>query len=82
MAGAAARDPSASRRLPSSGPILARARTPVPPFRLCNAHTHTPSINFTAPPPLLLPAAVQALPSVKCIAALLFSYLCTIMALT
>jgi hypothetical protein len=34
--------------LPSSGPILARARTPVPPFRLCNAHTHTPSTNFAS----------------------------------
>jgi hypothetical protein len=48
MAGAAARDPSATRRLPSSGPILARAHTPVPPFRLCNAHAHTPSTNFTS----------------------------------
>jgi hypothetical protein len=43
---------------------------------------HTPGTNFAAPPPLLLPAAVQAPPSVKCIAALLFSSPCTIMALT
>jgi hypothetical protein len=57
--------PPISRRLPSAGPILARARTPWLPFRLCNAHAHEPELNFNSTAASVPAAAVDSSPPVK-----------------
>jgi hypothetical protein len=70
MASAAARDSSASSRLPLFAPIQTRARAPAPLFAPA-AHLHAcPSTNFPGAATSASPR--RPTPSVKCIAALSF----------
>jgi hypothetical protein len=51
--------------LPSSGLFLSSRTHPCASLCLCNALTHTPSTNFTVPPPRVPAAAVDPSPPVK-----------------